>query len=395
VTLFFVYALWELRCLRLVGATLCGLLIVKDKWPESLLPYLPTFWHLTLLYCLPFTSTVMFLLTQGSVEWLINVALTIMFLIVLVDWMSFIILTVLGVAVGFLFYTLAIGPIDLHLDFSTGYLLVYTCFFSTLVALLFARRKEQHFAAKLREIEAQQYAMRHLGDSPHPATERIATLIDRQVQEFLASHNRQPTYNIAAHHEEDTHKAPDFLHYFFPTALEVIKQGTHINKHLREVMAAAYIAPQLALHSLKASMEAILETYTDRYEQEIDVDLSEDYPIYASLSHLEYILVHVLQFFHAHHLEERVRLWISRQEGVHVRLSGQVLSSSLVQELFSLFPFKATTKNMGLAISRLLIEAHGGHLLCKTCSIPGQAHTEFVLMLPPAEIEVQESTEPM
>jgi hypothetical protein len=273
--------------------------------------------------------------------------------------------------------------------------LVYTLTFSTLVALLFARRKEQHFAAKLREIEAQQYAMRHLGDSPHPATERIATLIDRQVQEFLASHNRQPTYNIAAHHEEDTHKAPDFLHYFFPTALEVIKQGTHINKHLREVMAAAYIAPQLALHSLKASMEAILETYTDRYEQEIDVDLSEDYPIYASLSHLEYILVHVLQFFHAHHLEERVRLWISRQEGVHVRLSGQVLSSSLVQELFSLFPFKATTKNMGLAISRLLIEAHGGHLLCKTCSIPGQAHTEFVLMLPPAEIEVQESTEPM
>ncbi len=49
--------------LRLIGATLCALLIAKDEWPQSFLPYLPSFWHLTLLYCLPFTSTVMLLLT--------------------------------------------------------------------------------------------------------------------------------------------------------------------------------------------------------------------------------------------------------------------------------------------------------------------------------------------
>ena len=131
--------------LRLLGAILCGLLIVKDKWPDAFLPYLPMFWHLTLLYCLPFTSTVMFLLTQGSAEWLINVAITIMFLIVLVDWLSFVILSALGVALGFLFYQLVIGPIDLHLDFSTGYLLVYQAIFATLIGLLFARRKEQRF----------------------------------------------------------------------------------------------------------------------------------------------------------------------------------------------------------------------------------------------------------
>jgi K+-sensing histidine kinase KdpD len=211
----------------------------------------------------------------------------------------------------------------------------------------------------------------------------------------LAVHNQQPTYVTDAQHEEDTLTAPDFLHYFFPTALEVIKQGTHMNKHLREVITALYIAPQLALHSLQASMATIVAAYTARYQQEIDADLSEDYPIYASLSYLEYTLVHVLQFFHAHHLEERVRLWISRQEGVHIRLTGQTISAALIQELFSLFSFNATTKNMGLAIGRLLIEAQGGHLLCKTYSMPGQAYTEFVLVIPPAGTEAQEiSTEP-
>ena len=150
----FPYFMWEhdvpaaynlMLYLRTIGAMACGLLLVRDKWPKYLLPYLPTFWHLTLLYCLPFTSTVMFLLTQGSVEWLINVALTIMFLIVLVDWMSFVILTVLGIAIGLLCYKTAVGPIELHLDFSTGYLLVYQGIFATLIGLLFARRKQLHF----------------------------------------------------------------------------------------------------------------------------------------------------------------------------------------------------------------------------------------------------------
>jgi Na+/proline symporter len=381
--------------LRILGATLCGLLIVKDKWPTSLLPYLPTFWHLTLLYCLPFTSTVMFLLTQGSVEWLINVALTIMFLITLVDWMSFTILTILGIALGFLFYTLAIGPINLHLDFSTGYLLVYTLTFSTLIALIFSRRKEQHLEAKLHEIADHYHTMGQAGAHTHPAAVRIATMIDHQVQEFLVAHNRKPTYSTSTHHEEDTHTAPDFLHYFFPTALEVIKQGTHMNKHLREVMAAVYIAPKLAVHSLQASMAAILAAYAARYQQEIDVDLEEDYRIYTSFNHLQYAFIHVLRFLHAHHLGERVSLWIARQEGVHIRLAGQAVSSSLVQELFSLFSPQETTKNMGLAISRLLIEGHGGNLLCKTSSIPGQAYTEFVLLIPPADTEVRESAEPM
>jgi Na+/proline symporter len=111
----FPYFMWEhnitaphnlMLYFRTIGAMACGLLLVRDKWSNSFLPYLPTLWHLTLLYCLPFTNTVMFLLTQGSAEWLINVAITIMFLIVLVDWLSFVILSALGVALGFLFYQL-------------------------------------------------------------------------------------------------------------------------------------------------------------------------------------------------------------------------------------------------------------------------------------------------
>ena len=157
------YFMWEhgspgaynlMLYLRVLGGLSCGLLIVREKWPKFLLPYLPTFWHLTLLYCLPFTSTMMFLLTQGSVEWLINIAITILFLIVLVDWMSFIILTLLGLTLGFLVYQLVIGPVSLRLDFSTGYLLVYQAIFATLIGLIFARRRQLSFGKLATDNEA-------------------------------------------------------------------------------------------------------------------------------------------------------------------------------------------------------------------------------------------------
>lgn len=157
------YFMWEhdmaaayqlMLYLRVLGGLACGLLVVREKWPNILLPYLPTFWHLTLLYCLPFTSTVMFLLTQGSVEWLINVAITILFLIVLVDWLSFVILSILGVTLGLIFYNITIGPIDLQLDFSTGYLLVYQAIFATLIGLIFAQRKQQRFDKLATDNEA-------------------------------------------------------------------------------------------------------------------------------------------------------------------------------------------------------------------------------------------------
>lgn len=172
--------------IRLIGATLCGLLIVKDKWHQSLLPYLPTFWHFTLLYCIPFTSTVMFLLTQGSVEWLINVAITIMFLIVLVDWVSFLLLTVVGIALGFLFYTQVIGPLDIKLDFTTGYLLVYQGIFATLIGLLFARKRQQRTEQQQRTLQAREQASQvQLSQSTALQAKTLKTLEEASIQKLL------------------------------------------------------------------------------------------------------------------------------------------------------------------------------------------------------------------
>ncbi|MCU0318327.1 MAG: HD domain-containing protein [Amoebophilaceae bacterium] len=134
-----------LLAVRGIGALLCVGLLLQAYWPERWIPYFLTYYRFCLLYCLPFVTTVLLLFEGGNTEWIVNVTLAIMFLIVLVDWFSFIVITVLGVVLGFVAYQLAIGPINLRLDFSTRYLLVYQSIFATLIGLLFARRKQQRF----------------------------------------------------------------------------------------------------------------------------------------------------------------------------------------------------------------------------------------------------------
>ena len=388
------YFMWEhashdayhlMLYLRVWGGLSCGLLIVRDKWPDSLLKYLPTFWHLTLLYCLPFTSTVMFLLTQGSMEWLINVAITIMFLIVLVDWLSFVILSALGVSLGFLFYQMAIGPVNLQLDFSTGYLLVYQGVFSTVIALLFSRRKEQHITAKLREISDHYYGVNQVTTDVHPATMRIATMIDHQVQETIARYSLPIPVTDHVQQPDASHTTTDYLHYFFPTALAIIQQGDQITEQLVAAIKTNYIVPQGSLLSLQACVTTILKAYRRRHQQNMHVDLSEDYRIDTSFNHLQYVIIHVLRFLHAYHLGDQVRLWTTQQQGIHMRLPGQALSPAMIDALCTLFPAKETAKHPGLAISRLLIEAQGGHLLYATNDLPQDPYTEFIIALPHAE----------
>jgi len=131
--------------LRLIGGTLCGLLIVQEKWPKKLLPYIPAFWYLTVMYCLPFMSTMMFLLTNGSTEWLINIAIMIILLFILVDWLTTLVLGSLGIFFAFFCYRFFVGELNMSLNFTSTYLLTYQSIFGLLIGFIFARRKERQF----------------------------------------------------------------------------------------------------------------------------------------------------------------------------------------------------------------------------------------------------------
>ena len=73
--------------------------------------------------------------------------------------------------------------------------------------------------------------------------------------------------------------------------------------------------------------------------------------------------------------------------GWGIALLMQALSLSLLDELFTLFPARATTKHLGLAISQLLAKAQGGDLLYAVNDLPEDPYTEFILTIPPTSLK--------
>jgi hypothetical protein len=77
----------------------------------------------------------------------------------------------------------------------------------------------------------------------HPAAVRIATMIDHQVQEMIASYSLG-IHAVGKEQQPDAfHTATDCLHYFFPTALAVIQQGNQMMEQLVGEIKTNYIAP--------------------------------------------------------------------------------------------------------------------------------------------------------
>ncbi len=148
----FPYFLWKhsniekfnfMTNMRIIGALLGGLLIVKSQWKEFLKYYYPIFWYTALTYCIPFVTTMMFLLTNGSTAWLISIGSSMFFLILLVSSEIFIVIAPLGTILALLFHKIYFGNFGIeNLEFCTNYYLIYQIGFPVTVGVLFAYRKQ-------------------------------------------------------------------------------------------------------------------------------------------------------------------------------------------------------------------------------------------------------------
>jgi len=131
---------WIVFWLRLIGGALCVGLMLKPKWPEKIKNFFPPYWYFTLLYCIPFSSMVMFYLGGGDMMWVLNTTLFIMILVTLVGWRTLFSMSAVGsiLAVVFVRCGLGIHTVPKMMD---KYGLLYTCLFSAIAGGILMRKK--------------------------------------------------------------------------------------------------------------------------------------------------------------------------------------------------------------------------------------------------------------
>eukprot|EP01132_Coremiostelium_polycephalum_P002991 gene2991-3734_t len=130
--------------IRMIGGVLCALLIAKSRWPIRWLGYMPFFWHSTLLICLPLTHTMMYLATQGSVEWMVSFTGMVIFLFVVLDWITALLLLIVGIPLATGIFMAAGGNLDFTLDFTGKYILFSQAAFGIATGLFVARKKQEY-----------------------------------------------------------------------------------------------------------------------------------------------------------------------------------------------------------------------------------------------------------
>mgnify|MGYP005840326117 CR=1 FL=1 len=140
--------------LRGIAIILCFILLMKSFWPTRTRRYFPLFWHFVLTYTLSFIPLSGLFLNNWSSSGLIDVVLSILLLIVLTDWLVFVIIISLGALLSIGFCKIVLHSISFPTDISTGYLAIYSFIFSILIGIVFARRKEEAYDEKLDIVTA-------------------------------------------------------------------------------------------------------------------------------------------------------------------------------------------------------------------------------------------------
>lgn len=377
-----------LICLRLIAGGLCFLLIIKDYWHEALMPYLPLYWHLTLLYCLPFLTTFMLFDSQGSTFWLLNMILALLLLAVLVDSRSFIVILIIGVVLGYCLFLMTGDSKWFSLSADTLYWTVYMCIYSVTIGLLFSRRNEKIAQEKLSAYKSVSASIAHEMRTPLSAMYISA----QNVQDYLPTLLK--TYEVAkANHLDipkiDKHKLKlleDIPNHFMSISrrsLSIIdmfltKFG-HFERHLLPLDKC----------SVLTCIEKALDEYPFFPKSErrlVSVDISVDFSCFGN----EPLLIHVFSNLLKNSLHQiktakkgSIKIWFSTTDRfniVHFRDDATGIRPSDLPRIFDKF---YTRKNhgtgIGLAYCKQAMNAFGGRIICKSTY---GSYTEFQLFFP-------------
>ncbi|MDF1654914.1 MAG: ATP-binding protein [Coxiellaceae bacterium] len=138
---------YESFILRAIATALCVPLIFHRYLPKNLKSWLPVYWYATLTFCLPFFFTYMLLKNNASDVWLMSTTVVMVWLMLLVDAFSFLIILLVGTLSAWVVYKLTTIPPFQNSNY-VGLIAQY--FGSMAVVLIFARRKEKITGRKMR-----------------------------------------------------------------------------------------------------------------------------------------------------------------------------------------------------------------------------------------------------
>ena len=377
--------------LRLIAAFLCIPLILKNHWPLKLRAYLPLYWYITLLYCLPFFGAFMLFKNHMSMSWLMNNVIGMFLFILLVDWLGFVVLLGLGMGLGWLCFWFTSSNELAYIDHTGVSLAIYLYVFSIVIGAIFSRSKEKLYLGRVEAMTTIGSSIAHELRTPLASIDGGIAGAKRYLPKFIEGYNlakqaNLPVPKIRSHHYEslltllddisaETHYANTIIDMLLVKANQ--KQINYIDNEINQIVDC--IDEALRRYPFYPSEQASL----------IHWDMSSGFSFKGKQLLIIHILFNLLKnalYFIAD--AQKGEIFIRTEQGkkynkLYFKDTAKGIPDHIKQRLFE--KFYSNTRNgtgLGLAFCKMVMVGLGGKIECH--SKEGE-YTEFILSFPKLE----------
>lgn len=356
--------------LRIIATVLCLILALNKYWPDKAKRYLPIYWYVTLTYCLPFFFTYMTIKNLYSPIWVANGILSLYFLILLVDFSSFIVLFLLGTFIGILLAYIPYPP-ELGKVKVDYFGIIITYLVSLVIGGMFAHNREKMEQAKLQTMKALGATVAHELRTP------LATI------QFSVSGTKDyfpalvQGYTIAKDHQlKVPFIQPNHLkilsNVFDSIESEIKYADTIINMILMNVKHNTLATSDFKVYSMRDCIEEALSRYPFKQGEEDLIEWSgkEDFLFYGDKTLMIHVLFNLMKnsFYYMEVSKKgKIKIWCNSGDKNKLFFKDTALgiSPKTLPKLFE--KFYTTTRHgtgLGLAYCKMVMSSFGGSISC-------------------------------
>lgn len=387
------YYIWENEAkasdldiiMRIISAILCATLMLKNFWPKRFNDIFPLFWHFTLTFNLPTLNFSMLILHHWSALWLINFTLSTLLLMFLTDWMSFVILTTIGVISAFAIHLIFIGYIINPLNYEIQYLAFYIFIYIILIGYIFLRRKEKNFSTKLEVTQILGGIIAHEIRTFLLIIKNYCSGLERYLPAIIDG------CNSAYEHQLIQNRIDKKIFDVIKNSLGSIEKTTKKSFSFVDLFLINIKGPSYNKYCKLSATECLKEALNDYplFYPERDylfANFKNEFLFEGNkemFNHIIYNLLNNSIYFVLNKKLPRIFIWLENGENnnfICVRDNGPGIDKKDIQNIFKRF-FSKNKKGTGLGLSycKLAMSAMGGEIICH--SVKG-VYTEFKLKFP-------------
>lgn len=325
-----------------------------------------------------------------STAWIINSLIVLFIFILLVDWISFIVLLILGVSLGVTLYSLITPhPFDYNIQLEpVSFMdLLTTYIVSVIMGIIFSRNKERIEQEKLDAMKLLSANIVHELRTPLASISASAEGIKEYLPELIE------TYKIAKNENISIPQIRPSQFQLLSAALGNINAEANFANTIMNIMLIN--VDQIKLNAIdvkNCSIEECVNEALTRYPFSSGENLLVHWNkanVFEFLGnklfviHIVFNLLKNALYYIKVAQKGEIEIWFEKcgkYNKMYFKDTGKGISSDIMPYIFDRFFSKTYHgSGVGLAFCKMVMEAYGGSIACKSAE---NEYTQFILQFP-------------